>query len=210
MRSVRTPWRSSDTTIGTSSPTIARVASSSRPSGSSSSAATIDPCMQKKMPSTSRFARTASRKPSASVRNPSALSVPADEYAHAPKPGTTRTPAVASSTSSAPDTSLSRPRCAARKASPLRMSKSSASLGTGLKVETSWTHSQTRIRRSRTVMSRRDPASDGRVRSRAAVAHDRSPGASRGPRPGGAAGRSGRPRPSAPRSAGASSCRRPR
>ena len=44
------------------------------------------------MPSTSRLARTASRKPSASVRNPSALSVPADEYAHAPKPGTTVTP----------------------------------------------------------------------------------------------------------------------
>ena len=70
--------------------------------------------MQKKMPSMSRFARTASRKPPASVRNPSALSVPADEYAHAPKPGTTWTPAVVSSTSRAPDTSLSRPRCAAR------------------------------------------------------------------------------------------------
>ncbi len=59
--------------------------------------------------------------------------------------GTAVTPA-ASNTSSAPPTSVSCPRCAAKKASPVRTSKSPAPLGTGLKVDTSWMHSQTRMR----------------------------------------------------------------
>ena len=71
---------------------------------------------------------------------------PVRDFARAPKPATTVTPGVASNTSSAPPTSRAAVRCDSNHASPSNCAKSCAWLGTGLKVETSWTSEQMRIR----------------------------------------------------------------
>ena len=58
--SVSTPCRSRETTIGTSSPKIARASCSSRPSGSWSFSAAIAPCRAKYAPSAGPAFRMAS------------------------------------------------------------------------------------------------------------------------------------------------------
>ncbi len=96
------------------------------------------------MPSSSPAARTAARRPLSSVPKPS-RSGPGRRNAQ-PRSRPRPSHRASSSTSSAPPTSVSCPRWRPGSLADA-MSKSLASLGTGLKVDTSWTTWQTRMRR---------------------------------------------------------------